>query len=198
MASPPLGISALATAFLCMVGCIPAGKNSSVTVTGPAGSVFPQVSGINLAGEEVRLPDGFEGEANVVVLAFEREQQQLVDTWVGPVDGLRGRLPDLELYEVPTIYRANPAFRLWVNNGMRSGIPDPVARERTITVYVDRERFMEVLAIPDMSDIHVLLLDAKGTIQWRATGPSDEHKLASLRDALSEMGRWPLERTAGG
>ena len=86
---------------------------------------------------------------------------------------------------MPTIYEANPAFRMWVNNGMRSGIRDADARQRTITVYLDRERFIELLAIPDMGDIHVFLLDDAGHVLWRTAGARDEEKMASLEKALS-------------
>jgi len=168
-------------------GCIPAGQNSPVVATGPAGIAFPEVIGINLEGEEIPLPGGFSGALNLVVVAFEQDQQRLVDTWIAAIDDLVAATPGLRFYEVPTIYEANPVFRLWVNNGMRSGIRDADARQRTITVYLDRERLIELLAIPDMRDIHVFLLDESGRILWRTTGPRDEEKAASLKTALSSQ-----------
>lgn len=171
--------------MLAMAGCIPAGQNSPVVGSGPAGAVFPEILGVNLEGEEIPLPTGFAGELNLVAVAFEQDQQQFVDTWIEAINELVAVSPGLRFYEVPTIYEAGPAFRFWVNNGMRSGIRDPVSRERTITVYLDRERFNELLAIPDMSDIHVFLLDGAGRILWRTTGPLDEKKSASLEDVLA-------------
>jgi len=67
---------------------------------------------------------------------------------------------------------------------MRAGIPDQVARRRTITIYVDREQFNTALSIPDTSDVHLLLLNAESLIAWRSTGPATDEKLAALSQAL--------------
>ena len=166
-------------------GCIPAGQNSAVEAFGAPGTVFPSVVGINLEGNELALPEHFKGIRNLVAVAFERDQQTFVDTWIAAADELTTEIPGFQFYEVPTIFEANPVFRMWVNNGMRSGIPDPVARQRTVTVYVDRERFTELLAITDMSEIHVFLLDSAGRVLWRTKGAAEEQKLELLRNALS-------------
>ena len=174
---------------LTLTGCIPPGINSPVQSSGATGVAFPDVVGIDLEGEQVSLPGGFAGRRNLVAVAFERDQQAVVDTWITAVEPLLARDRDLRLYEVPTIYESSALFRLWINNGMRAGIPDPAARRRTVTVYLDRERFTTALAIPDTRDVHLLLLEADGRIVWRTTGPADDEKLAALADALEVNGR---------
>ena len=174
---------------LTLTGCIPAGINSPVQSSGATGVAFPDVVGIDLEGEQVSLPGGFAGRRNLVAVAFERDQQAVVDTWITAVEPLLARDRDLRLYEVPTIYESSALFRLWINNGMRAGIPDPAARRRTVTVYLDRERFTTALAIPDTREVHLLLLEADGRIVWRTTGPADDQKLAALADALDVSGR---------
>ena len=169
---------------LILAGCIPAGVNSPIHQSGEAGATFPEVVGIDLEGDEVALPAGFEGRQNLVAVAFEREQQAVVDTWIAAAEPLLAQDVELRLYEVPTIYEGPAAFRFWVNNGMRSGITDQVARRRTVTIYVDRNEFNAALSIPDTSDIHVLLVDAEERIAWRTTGPADHNKVASLVRAL--------------
>ncbi len=173
---------------LTLAGCIPAGVNSPVVATSSAGVTFPEVVGIDLEGEQLSLPAGFAGRRNLVAIAFEREQQAVVDTWIRAAEPLLARDPGLRLYEVPTIYEGSALFRLWVNNGMRAGITDQVARRRTVTVYVDRDRFIAALSIPDTRDVHLLLLDADGQIAWRTTGPADPDKLAALSQALAANG----------
>ena len=121
-----------------VAGCIPAGENSSIQTAGPAGVMFPEVVGIDLEGDEVTLPGGFAGRRNLVAVAFERNQQPVVDTWIAAAEPLLARDPGLRLYEVPTIYESTALLRLWANNAMRSSITDPVARRRTVTVYLDR------------------------------------------------------------
>jgi hypothetical protein len=177
----PTGMMA---AILLLGGCLAAGPNSTVVTRGEAGIDFPEVTGVNLEGDEIALPSGFQGTRNLVAVAFKRGQQAKVDTWIAELDRLAEADPELRFYELPTIYEANALFRMWINNGMRSGIPDPVARKRTITLYLDREKFMAELLIPDMDDIHLFLLDGRGRVLWRAAGSADESKLASLGEVL--------------
>ena len=167
-----------------LTGCIPAGINSPVQSNGVAGVKFPDVVGIDLEGKEVSLPTGLSGRRNLVAIAFEREHQPVVDTWIARVEPLLAQDPELRLYEVPTIYESSTLFRLWLNNGMRAGITDQVARRRTVTIYVNREQFNTALSIPDTSVVHLLLLNAEGLIAWRSTGPADDEKLAALSQAL--------------
>ena len=46
------------------------------------GVSFPQLAARDLGGREVALPSGLPGERNVVLIAFRRDQQRLVDSWV--------------------------------------------------------------------------------------------------------------------
>jgi hypothetical protein len=100
------------------------------------------------------------------------------------VEPLLAQDAELRLYEVPTIYESSTLFRLWLNNGMRAGITDQIARQRTVTIYVDREQFNAALSIPDTSNVHLLLLNEEGRIVWRSTGPANDKKLAALSQAL--------------
>ena len=166
---------------LTLFGCIPAGINSPVQPSGAAGEIFPDVIGTDLEGKEISLPGGLAGRRNLVALAFEREHQPVVDTWIARMEPLLAQDPELRLYEVPTIYESSTLFRLWLKNGMRAGVTDQIARRRTITIYVDREQFNAALSIPDASDVHLLLLNAEGRIPWRSTGPANDEKFAAFR-----------------
>ena len=179
---------------LTLTGCISAGINSPVQSSGVAGVMFPDVVGIDLEGKEISLPTGLDGRRNLVAIAFEREHQAVVDTWIDRVEPLLVQHPELRLYEVPTIYESSTLFRLWLNNGMRAGITDQVARRRTVTIYVDRKQFNAALSISDTRNVHLLLLNAEGRIAWRSTGPANDEKLADLSQALVS-GQSPPEIT---
>ena len=169
---------------LVLRGCIPAGINSPVESTGMSGVQFPDVVGADLEGKEVLLPTGLAGQRNLVAVAFEREQQAVVDTWITSMEPLLAQHPELRFYEVPTTCKSSTLSRLWINNGMRAVITDEVARRRTVTIYVDREQFNAALSIPDTRDIHLLLLNAEGGIIWRSTGAANDQKLADLSRVL--------------
>jgi hypothetical protein len=63
---------------------------------------------------------------------------------------------------------------------MRAGIPDSTARERTVTLYLDKAAFRRQLDIPDERDVHVLLVTRDGEIVWRTAGALSEDKRLEL------------------
>ena len=145
---------------------------------------FPAVTGSNLQRQKLNLPQDFQGERNLVLIAFQQWQQSQVDTWIPFARQLEETDPELRYYELPTIQRRNALARTLLNEGMRAGIPDQVARERTITLYLDKRAFREALQLPDEDDIHVLLLDRQGRVLWRAEGAFTVEKGESLAATL--------------
>jgi hypothetical protein len=145
---------------------------------------FPSVTGSSLQRKRLSLPEAFEGELNLVFVAFQRWQQSQVDTWIPLARQLEASLPGLRYYELPTIRRLNALSRTFINEGMRAGIPDPVARERTITLYVDKTKFRKALQLPHEEEIHVMLLDRSGVVLWRAEGAFTLEKAGSLEAAV--------------
>jgi len=145
---------------------------------------FPTVSGSNLQRARLTLPRDFQGERNLVLIAFQQWQQAQVDTWIPFARQLEEAYPAVRYYELPTIRRLNTLARTFVNEGMRAGIPDLVARERTITLYLDKKAFREALQLPGEDDIHVLLLDRQGRVLWRAEGAFTPDKGESLAAAI--------------
>jgi len=145
---------------------------------------FPTVAGKNLERNSFHLPRDLDGQLNVLLIAFQRWHQSLVDTWVPFLQRLEAEHPELRYYELPTIQHLNPLSRVFINEGMRAGIPDPTARERTITLYVDKEAFRRTLHLPHEEDIYVLLVDRQGEVLWQVTGALKPDKAASLAAAI--------------
>jgi len=92
-------------------------------------TMFPAVRASNLNGRPFDLPGDFEGERNLVILAFQREQQALVDSWSPAIANLLARYADLCFYELPTISRGNLLFR--AGSTARCAGAFPTARHAT-------------------------------------------------------------------
>jgi hypothetical protein len=148
---------------------------------------FPTVTGANLQRKKLMLPQDFEGELNLVFIAFQQWQQNQVDTWIPFARQLEKTHAGVRYYELPTIQRLNVLARTFINEGMRAGIPDPTARERTITLYLDKAAFREALQLPGEDDIYVLLLDRQGQVLWRTEGSFASEKGDSL---TAEVQAW--------
>jgi len=147
-------------------------------------SKFPTVSGFNLNRQELELPRDFLGDLNLLFVPFLQYQQTIVNTWIPLADKLESSYPELAYYELPTINELPALSRTFINEGMRAGIPNAKARERTVTLYIDLEKFMRALSIPTKDEVHVLLVDRQGSILWRTTGSFDEAKGSALAEAI--------------
>jgi hypothetical protein len=148
--------------------------------------MLPTVTARNLQRSRVTFPDDLEGERNVLLIAFQQWQQRSIDTWLPFVKQLESDHEALYYYELPVIQSLNPLARLFINEGMRAGIPDSTARERTITLYLDKPAFRQALGLPDEEDIYVLLVDRDGRVLWRTTGEFSPEKGASLVQTLQD------------
>ena len=162
-------------------GCIGSGSNSEIRFTDD--TRFPSMTGIDLNGQDRQIPKTFSGEYNIIAIGFEREHQKQINTWIPEADAIMATRDDVKFYEVPLIYELNAIWRTWINNGMRSGIQNEIARERTITVYTDREQFTSKMDM-DLNNIYVLLLDREGNILCRTKGALTPQKLKSLKNQI--------------
>jgi hypothetical protein len=163
-------------------------QGSSAALAGAAPGVhFPSLTASNLEKRNFNLPADFEGDRNLVLVAFEREQQKDVDTWLREMERFEEFDSRFRYYELPTIQRPNAFMRWFIDTGMRHGIPDRKARERTITLYIDKKPFCDALLITDQTKIYAFLVDREGRVLWRSEGRFDETKGASLRNALGEL-----------
>jgi hypothetical protein len=146
---------------------------------------FPRLAARDLEGRGRWLPDDFAGTCNLVVVAFRREQQSMVDSWIAWFDTIAGQYPGVRCYEVPVI-----ATRWWlarpvIDGGMARAVRAQDARRRTLTVYTDVRRVTDALAIEDTRTVTVLLVDSDGRVRGRTTGPATERAGVGLLAALT-------------
>jgi hypothetical protein len=157
---------------------------------------FPQLEGRDLQDRTVALPDAFEGERNVVIVAFRRDQQELVDSWVPWLEARVEVDPGLRFYEVPTIgMQWSPARRM-IDGGMAKAIGDPVVLRRTITVYTDVRRVTDGLGIDRTDTVWLFLVDATGAVRWRGHGAFDPDMAEGLGAAIDRLTRGAEEPSA--
>lgn len=150
---------------------------------------FPTVSGSNLLREKLTLPQGFHGNFNLLFIPFEQWQQVEVDSWIGIAVELEEQFEGLTYYELPTFQDRNAFFKMFINEGMRAGIPDPKIRKHTITLFLDKSDFRAVLKMADEAHKYVLLVDKKGKEFFRTRGSYSPDGEANLRKLLGQLTR---------
>jgi hypothetical protein len=152
-----------------------------------AGLLFPTVHGENLSGRLMVLPKDFEGKVNIVIVAFQREQQLLVNSWTPLIQQLEKKYPELHTYELPTISTGYKLMKWIIDNGMRSGIKDTKTRDHTITLFTNTKKFREDLNLPTDETIYVMLVDSKGMVRWQTSGSMTPMSAALMNDAVDEL-----------
>jgi hypothetical protein len=148
---------------------------------------FPTLKATTLGGRKVTLPGDFGGRANLLLVAFEREHQALVDTWMPAAQRLAAAHDGLRYYELPTLGRTLALIRPVIEGGMRGGIPDGATRDRTITLYTNVDAFRTALGIPSDRTVSALLLDDAGVVRWRAEGAFTEAAGAGRADPVARL-----------
>ncbi|MGE5289539.1 MAG: hypothetical protein ACM3ML_20545 [Micromonosporaceae bacterium] len=151
------------------------------------GISFPRLAARDLDGHEVTLPAGLPGEWNVVIIAFQRQQQAVVDSWVPWLQERAAAMPWLRFAELPAIGLQWQPARPVIDGGMAAAIRDQQTRRRTLTVYTDLRRVTAPLGIGDRSTIWLFLVDRAGRVRWRGSGGWDPATAAELAEALAGL-----------
>lgn len=170
--------------FLFFVGPGPVTKKPLAYKAGVR--AFPKIKAVDLEGVKLNLPEDFKAKLNILVIAFEREQQADVDTWITATKPLLKVHSNVNLYEIPTIEPLNMFMRFFVNNGMRGGIPSKDQRKSTITLYLDKPSFKKAVGITREDEIFVALVKPDGSILWTATGLSSAQKIRDLEARIKK------------
>lgn len=148
----------------------------------PLNKKLPAVTGTNLAGERVSLPDDLMGKPAVLLVAYRRGTQADVDQWISLIEEA---MPGLAFLEVPAI--SNPVWRPlqgWIDGGMRRGVPQ--ARwHQVVTLYDDAPILKNFLGDYGSYHTHVALLDGSGLVRWFYAGGFNHAAAEELSRAVS-------------
>jgi len=145
---------------------------------------FPEVSGRNLKRKKLTFPAEFPASYTIVLMAFYRQQQADIDTWMPFANQVEDEYQDVAYVELPVVYRMGPVGQFMLNEGMRAGIPDAKARERTITLYLEKSKFLGQMGITSQEQVQVLLVETDGKILFKESGRFTPEKGQRLIEAL--------------
>ncbi len=145
---------------------------------------FGPLSGRSLDGRAYELPGDLAKPYNLLVVAFRRDQQALVDRWLPWLTRLEQLRADVAVYELPVLPSSYGPARWFIDGGMTRGIPDRAARARTVTVYTDVQKVVDKLGLEGTGTIAVAVVERSGRILAREVGDFDQLKAGRLATAL--------------
>ncbi|GAA1622199.1 hypothetical protein [Georgenia ruanii] len=153
---------------------------------------FPALEGRSLLGERIALPAELPAERTLVLVAFQRWQQPVVDGWitravaagVPPTPRGAAKPMPVAVVELPVLSTGWKPARRFIESGMVAASRDPDILARTIPVYTDVSAFRRRLQIPSTEEVHAVVVDPGGTVVARARGEVDAAAWATLAAAL--------------
>lgn len=147
---------------------------------------FPPIEARSLSGEQYTFPARAEGKVTLIVVAFKRQSQPLIDQWVGLWEKHFGNDPAFGFYEIPMLASGWKIMRGIIDGGMQSGVPAS-KHDKTATYYGPLDKYYEALEIDDRSIPYFFLLDTNANIQWRESGRLTDAKAESLLKAAKKL-----------
>lgn len=145
-------------------------------------NALPTIHAEDLNGQAYTLPQDLPSEKTLLLIAFKREQQKDVDTWI---DGLNLKESSIPWLELPVLEDYGSWFKWFVDNGMRKGIKSEFDRSKVVTVYTDKSAFNTALGIETEETIYAAIIDQKGQILHREAGRFDPSKADKLLQKLT-------------
>ncbi|MBU2937215.1 MULTISPECIES: hypothetical protein [Pacificibacter] len=150
---------------------------------------FPSFVSQDLNGDTHSLPADFPGDPTIVFIAYKRDQQPDVDSWVSALN----LDPDIgpEFVELPVVGSLTRLISPVVDNGMRSGIVNTSLRARTITLYENASKVNTPLGFDGRDDIRVLLVRPTGEVIWKTSGPATSQGVDDLKAIYAQSLKKP-------
>jgi hypothetical protein len=156
--------------------------------------VLPTVSFDNLSKNRVTLPADLHSDRNLLLLYFDLTQQADVDHWNEIIDRWRASDSSLTSYTSLVSSQKNFLSRWWQNASMRSA-SDSSRWATILPLYVNKHAFEHKLEIPSEKQVVLLLLDRKGHVLSRVSGPPTDSSRTAMGNALHTAGAPSLPAT---
>jgi hypothetical protein len=173
-----------ALAMLCLFGVLLATNTPLLAQTLSLGQM-PVIKAQTLNERELTLPRDLPGDKTLVLIAFEREQQKNVNTWIA---GMKLGDNPFPWVETPVIEPRGSLSRAFIDGGMRMGIRDVITREKTITLYTDRLAFVRAMGLRgSIETIHAAVVNRAGQVLASVEGDYSKEKEAVLLKALAQQ-----------
>ena len=151
------------------------------------GKKFPEVKDDSLEKNPVSLPDAARGKVTLIAVAFLRESQSQIDSWLEPFVERFGNKQDFTFYEVPMLHWGYKFMRFMIDGGMRAGIPQQ-KHKHVVTMYGDVEKYIKALNL-DLRNGYAFLLDQEGIIRWEGQGFSTPETLKALFENAERLAK---------
>jgi len=144
---------------------------------------FPSITGKNLNKERITVPDDFLDKHLILLLGYQRWHQPIIDDSIHSLEA-SGMEQTHHIIEIPVIKPSSWLAQMRLDGLMRAAIRDTAVRQRTITVYLDKQKFRDQLNLPNEDTSHWFLVkQGSNEILLRGKGRISVGDIEQLRIA---------------
>ncbi|MCB9460249.1 MAG: hypothetical protein H6670_11420 [Anaerolineaceae bacterium] len=150
---------------------------------------LPRITGDNLDGETITLPDDITSEYALLVMPFSREEQTQAINWLPIYQEWADNRDDLSYYSLAVLVVDAP-FRPLVIGGLNVAVADPAVRHAVIVAFVeetDQQAALTALNRPDRDALLALLVTQSGEVLWQHVGAYEAAAADELREVLAKI-----------
>ncbi|MBP9087167.1 MAG: hypothetical protein KBG15_13685 [Kofleriaceae bacterium] len=148
-------------------------------------TMFPTLAARTLANRAVTFPQETAGKVGLLFVAFERDAQEQINSWLAPLLAQYVTSDEVSYYEIPLIAGGYGMVAKFIDGGMRRGVPQAL-HDRTATYYGPRQPFFDALEITDTSKPYLFVLDKQGHIVFRVAGWYNGIDAQAANDAITD------------
>lgn len=120
-----------------------------------------KIKAADLNGKTVTLPDDLVAPRTLLLVAFQREHQDLIDGWA---KGLKLKPTDKDWFELPVVGPMNFMGQKFLDGAMKSGIAGKDKRSRVITLYTDAKKWIAPLGVSKTDTIYAVVVAKNGEV----------------------------------
>jgi hypothetical protein len=144
-----------------------------------------------LSGRKAALPDDASGRVALLLVGFSYASRKPVEAWTQRFRGEFADKTQVTFYEVPMLGGAARMGKWFIEGGMRRGTPK-ADQENVITVYGGTDAWRQRLGVQAADAkaedaAYLILLDRKGNVVWRHTGPLEEAAYQALAAQVRKL-----------
>ena len=143
------------------------------------GTRLPRLTGSDLAGQEVRLPEMATGRVAVLMFGFSYGSRTAVEAWGHHVQATWGNDARVAWYQLPMVGGLGRLAKPFITGGMRKETPAQY-HGNSVVVFGGTGAWKARLAVTDDRAAYIVILDRDGVVRWILPGSRDDSRLADL------------------
>jgi hypothetical protein len=150
---------------------------------------LPAITGENLAGSKVALPDAAKGKVAVLIFGFTKASKTATSAWADQIFSEFGTQNGFALYQLPVLESVPGFVRGMVISSMKKGVRENM-RDRFVPVLHGEAELKKLVSYKESDDAYLVLLDPTGQIVEQKHGPFRDTAYAQWRtDIQSQLSR---------